>query len=374
MTLGLLAVALTEPLREAVLRLHPAVSGPPPQVQTEDIFERYVDLGAYVLEHLGAVIFVAMLVRLAIERQAQNEVVTRLRNALNQEVAKAFVDVNAQVGLFNTTVAEVNASLKTIQVMTGGSLYAQKLKPADRQVITTTFLDPAFFRPSYDLAILLTPKEEDLIAVEITTDARLQNISNRPQPLKISAFLDNNLMQQGARSVPTASKFHRFEFGADTPAGRESAARQPFIVSQEGNEKFVREVGDRLVFAYDPKINIGREEIYFVKMSAEQQMRRSDLFVWTMAMPTEKLHFTVRLAGELTTENFTLIARAMHHGEPDNFEGKPTGNKEMLWCIENVVLPFQGIQLWWSPKPAPPGAGKSADVARAAESPVIQGA
>ena len=172
MALGLMCVAFSEPLRDAALRHHLSeIAATAQPLKYADPFVRYTDLGAYVLEHLGAVIFVAMLVRLAIEKRAQEEATQSVSHAVNEEVKKAFVDVNSQINLFNTRVNDVSASLaqmwicvfSTIQVVTGGTLYAKKLKPADREEIAATFLNPVFFRPNYNLTIRLTPKEQDLI-------------------------------------------------------------------------------------------------------------------------------------------------------------------------------------------------------------------
>jgi hypothetical protein len=354
MIVGLLCVASSEPLRNWALTRHglavehPPASAPRQPLPSEDTFERNIGLGIYVLEHLGAVLFVAMLVRLAIEKQTQKEAVRGVKDAVNEEVRKAFVDVNAQIGKFIKTVDAVNEKLETIQALTGGSLYAGKLTPADKDEIKALFLNPAFFRPSYHLTLHLTPKGQEL-TVRITADARLQNISNKPQPFKIEAFLDD-FPQPGTISVATASKFHSFEFGPDNPIGRDVARRQPFEVSYGENHTFVEAVGNRLRFKYDPQISIPVEEVYFVKMDAEQQMRTSDLFVWNMQVPTEKFHFKVCLEGDLTTDNFTLIARPMHHGQHDNFAPVKEEKKELIWQIDNVVLPYQGIQLWWSPK------------------------
>jgi hypothetical protein len=364
MILGLMCVVLTEPLRDVVLKYHhpeipvTAISASPQPLKHDDPFVRRTDLVAYVFEHLGAVIFVAMLIRLAIERRAQEEATQTVSHAVNEEVKKAFVNVNSQINVFNTKVNDVNASLvnvnmllSNIQVLTGGTLYAQKLRPADREEIATTFLNPVFFRPSYNLTINLTPKEQHLIEVQIEIDSELQNISKQPQPLLVKASLDNVLFQQGAKDFARSSKFQRFEFGPSTAAGREFARRQPLLVSQEDNDNLVKMVNDNLVFEYDPGIEIPPDQIYFVKIYAEQQMRMSDLFVWFMQVATENFKVTVNLAENLAKDNFTVIARPMHHGQDSNFAVQDDDMKKLSWRFENIVLPYQGIQLWWSPKP-----------------------
>jgi len=360
MIVGLLGVALAEPVRNIGIRKWCSPEGNVATVaqESENPCLRRWDLGAYVLEHLAAVIFVAMLIRLAIEKRAQEEAVEGVSDAVKAEVKKAFVDVNAEIEQFNTKVGDVKNNLtsvderlSTIQVVTGGSLYAQKLKHADREKIAETFLDPVFFRPRYDLTVRLTAKEQDLLNVQIEIDSRLQNISKVPQSLIITAFLDNVLFRQGTTNVATESKFHRFEFGPDTEAGRELARRQPFHVSEEGNERFISKVGDNLVFTYDPQIKIPVGETFFVKVLAEQQMRSSDLFVWIMQAPTENFNIKVNLEGNLTKENFTVIARPMHHVQHESLAPKQdSDNKTLSWSIETVVLPYQGVQLWWSPK------------------------
>lgn len=366
MVIGLLCVAFAGPVRDWVVNIY-AASHPGEHPK----FKIYADLVAYVVEHLGAVVFVAMLVRLAIEKKTQQEAVGAVSQAVKDQVAVAFGDVDEKIANFNRAIGTVNDSLKTIQVVTGGSLYGQKLTPEDRDQIAKTFLNPAFFRPYYKLTIYLAQRGSGLMGVNIKTYAGLQNISNHPQPLKIAAFLDNALFQHEGGSVSTASKFHRFEYGLDTSDGRDMASRRPLLVDHEGNAQFATEVGDRLVFDFDPKISIQPTETYFVKMFAEQQMRTSDLFIWTMQLPTEHLDFTVHLEGALTTENFTLIARPMHHGEHGDFQGTKISEQEHFWTIKNVVLPFQGIQLWWSPKPRAQDGTAAAPVAGGNAAPVV---
>src|SRR5580765_2431574 len=184
MIVGLLGVALAEPSRDFATKKwcsqegSAEASAQSPPAKSENPCERKVDLAAYVLEHLAAVIFVAMLIRLAIEKRAQDEAVEGVSDAVKEEVKKAFVNVNSEIERFNNRVGDVNTKLvnvddrlSTIQVVTGGSLYAQKLKAADREQIARTFLDPVFFRPRYDLTVKLTAKGQELLTVQIEIDS-----------------------------------------------------------------------------------------------------------------------------------------------------------------------------------------------------------
>ena len=344
MATGLAIVALAEPLRGSL----------------EETFgpqhTHVIELLVYIVEHLGAVVFVAMIIRLAIEeaanKRALSEVSAAASAAVKAKVGEAFKRVDVTVAKFEDLVEHVNAKLETIQTVTGGNLYGKRLEKGAREEIARVYLNPVFFRPLYKLDLTLTPKGDDTLEVKIRTDTQIENISQTAQPYTVSALLDNALFYSKAARFPRAARFERFEFGPNTPEGRLHASYQPLDVESLTADKLrecLQEKGSDLSFQYDPGELIPPQGLYFIKMEATQQMRESDLFVWNMMIATQEMQVTVHLEGDLTTKNFLVIARPVHH--KSNLNLIPTVNESdtaLSWTIDGVLLPYQGVNLWWS--------------------------
>jgi hypothetical protein len=372
MALGLAMVAVAEPLRTA-LEKHVGAGQPPGSRRIV-----WTDLFAYTFEHLGAVLFVAMVVRIGIEEAAQERAnhlaVEQVKSAMKEKLDAAFQSVDEKVKLFNTAVdkvgtgvetalqsfnekvLDVNQKMESMQTVLGGNLYGHRLSPADRTEIGKVYLNPEFFRPLYRLELTLKPLPNEIIEVCIETDAQIENISKDVAEHRVSARLDNVLVKSRAGSVKAESKMIRFEFGPETEAGRQQASLQAvnfdkFTPDELKQKKLLREDGTDLIFEYPFGIRIPPNETYFVKVVASQLMREGDLFVWKMFVATQKLVVVVHLADGLTADTFEVVARPVHHRDHPNF--LPTiseGRRRLEWTIDGVLLPYQGVELWWSRK------------------------
>jgi hypothetical protein len=89
------------------------------------------------------------------------------------------------------------------------------------------------------------------------------------------------------------------------------------------------------------------------RLCAGQSNRRQDQFVWNMACVTQDLKVVIKLKGSLNWGNFEVIPRLMHR--ENNFTTiteKPTAEgdqSDRIWSLDTVLLPYQGVQIWWFP-------------------------
>ena len=313
---------------------------------------RWVPVLGYAVEHLGAVVFAAMLVRVYLEQAAQREAVSQVSNAVKEKLGPA-------LDQFGEQVTVIRSQMNQIQTITGGNLYGKILDPKSREEIGKMLLDATFFRPEYNLELTLTsvPGQKGLVEVQMNSDYQIQNISKEVQYLSIFTSLENVLYKSEIYSNPKPSRFEKIEFGHHTDQGRKQAGLQPlrFGPSDPGRE-LLAEKDDELVFDYKTDMRMLRNETFFVKILATQQMRESDLFVWNMQEVTKLLKVTVHLAGGLTKDNFSVIVRPMdrknHTGcVPADENADPSKQANPLqWTIPGPILPHQGVHIWWSPK------------------------
>jgi hypothetical protein len=368
MAISLLVVAFVEPTHHAVNRHREAAAAATATKSADGATERtatvppdqeqgFLGIFFYTVEHLAAVVFVAMIVRVVLEEAAERHAVATMTTVVREKLDEAFESVDQKVANFEAQVSKVEAELHSMEVLTGGNLYSKRLQPGDKEEIARVFLNPVFFRPSFKLDLTLTPRGQDIVDLCIRTDGLLENISTESQPYSVSALLDNVLFNSGTASFSRSAKFDRFEYGPNTAKGRERGALQPFDLSRYKVEELkearhLTEVGTDLAFSYTPGDKIPPGETYFIKMEGTQQMRESDLLLWYMFTATQDLELNVHLEGGLTVENFTVIARPIHHKEHIPFEPKYNEDgTRMTWVVKGVLLPYQGVTVWWSRKP-----------------------
>ena len=368
MVISLLVVAMVEPAHHKLKERRTAAADAAspnsaagtidrPAAEPTEQDEGFLGIFFYTIEHLAAVVFVAMIVRVVLEEAAERNSVAAITTAMRGKLDEAFMAVDEKVGNFVAQMTKVEAELHSMEVLTGGNLYGRLLQQADKEEIARVFLNPVFFRPGYKLDLTLTPKGQDIMDLCIRTDALWKNISPESQPYSVAAVLDNVLFNSGTASFSRSAKFDRFEYGPNTAKGRERAALQPFDLSRYTVDELKKaghlaDVGTDLAFSYTPGDNIPSGETYFIKMEATQQMRESDLLLWYMSAASQDLELSVHMKGGLTAENFTVIARPLHHKDHIAFEPKYSEDRTvMTWVVKGVLLPYQGVTVWWSRKP-----------------------
>ena len=223
-------MAATEPIRihfahkykRTIANLKPE-SRPPEDDQADH--ERLIDLLAYIAEHTGAVLFVAMIIRLGIEAAAQRRALSEVEAAMNDRADVAFESVDQKVKAFegvssvDKSVDKVSSSIKSIEgISIGGSLYGQRLKGEAKERIETSVINPVIFRPLYKLCLTLSPAVAnddncDLVEVKVDTDYSIENLNSFAQPHTIRATLDNVLFRSMTKHMQRDSKFLKCEFG-----------------------------------------------------------------------------------------------------------------------------------------------------------------
>ena len=293
--------------------------------------EKATDFFALFLEHLGVGVFAVTVLKIFIEEAAQEQFLNLLRT-----------DVKDQVG---TTV---------ISFVRRGSwiLNNQVLK----KELEDSILLPHFTRPEYKVTLRLEPLEnhENLLKVWITLDYQVKNVSDRPGTYPVGSWLDdiNKLddlppeCKPGFRSVRIGTTDYPIETLTDVKRGPGTAK----ILFEEHMIQ-IRDLAT-------PVINPG--DSLSITITGMQIMRIADHFVWNLPTITHKLGLSIELAGGL----FDLLEvhpREMHHMSHEEFIKPKPDLKTNTWTlsIDHVVLPFQGVELRWAPRPrkADQGAG-----------------
>ena len=317
----------------------------------------WVTLLAYAIEHLGAVVVAAMIVRIGLEQAQLERSLEEMSKAVRQRVAIAFKNVDMIVKAVDLKVKHIDAELEAIQTITGGNLYGARLEDEGRKEITK-LLNSNFYRPEYNLTLTLTPVANgEIVEVKMDVFYLLENISKEDQLFSIIASLENILYTSKTAAPSKPSRFERVEFGPNTSAGIKQAALQPVTfdrpeVDKLEQEKILKNVQDELVFEYRPELKMAPREIYFVKICAIQEMRESELFVWNMQVVTQLVTVTVQLKGDLNNDTFSVKMRPI---DPEKYKDlTPKDSVDTLkWEINGPILPRQGMRIWWSRKTAP---------------------
>lgn len=298
----------------------------------------------YLLEHLGVVLIVAGLVRELIEKAREAEflgtVNENLVSTLDRLTRKAFEPIQAQI-----TTLQANLG---ITIQKSGVLDELSLKELNDKV-----LNPKFIRGTYTLDLTIEPYpatspglSEAYVLVTCKTCYTVKNLTDEAKPYEIGGWLE---VMEDAWFPPEIerTRFTRLAFG---PLNRrEEDMKRDFPV---GDLQTVAEEALRL--KYTLREEIPANQTFFVELEGKQAMRSHDLFIWSMSALTAELIVNVNLAGGLTPDTFSVAAREMHHHSP--MERPPT-SASFTWKIASTLLPHQGVQIWWSPKPkdfAPP--------------------
>jgi len=94
-------------------------------------------------------------------------------------------------------------------------------------------------------------------------------------------------------------------------------------------------------------------EIWYVRIDGTQIMRTEDHFVWNLITLTQKLDIFIELSGGLTFDQLSVYPREMHHIGHKAFLDTRDNSTPNTWKmkIDHVLLPFQGVEIRWAPKP-----------------------
>jgi hypothetical protein len=288
----------------------------------------YSPLGL-VIEHLGVGFFAVVVLKLTVEEAAQMKFLGDLRG-----------DVKGQL-------RDIMMSL-----LTKSKWILNNREVVDE--IQNSLLGSDFKRPFYNLNLRLEPLENcrGLLKAWILVGYRVENVSDTEREYVVEAWLDDVIKLEGVK-LQDKPGFTKIAFGSTPPLSIPELEASVKGVQQPATGGGIYSV-DHMIYLKNlstPKIKPG--EYIDVTVNGMQIMRTEDHFVWNLKTITEKLHISVELSGWLTFDQLDICPREMHHIGHDEFKktlDQPTSNKMKL-DIDQVLLPFQGVEIRWAPKP-----------------------
>jgi hypothetical protein len=297
--------------------------------------EIFLEWAFSFMRELGAVLVVSYLIRELIEKGQQKV----WQNALSKRVDNILIPAVNQVRELNV---DLGITLRNSLIFDNEDA---------RKELTRKVLRPDFIRRNYVLTLTLEGNPGDK-HVKVTTDTNyiLENVANAARTYSIRGWIDT--AQDAWLEKDQQSKFTFLAFG---PAElREQDSHRPIEATQLSDPKIVKRSELTLELEYPIKPDIPVKGKYFSRLTAVQYMRCQEQFIWNMAYVTDRLDVVVELRGNLTWKNFAVSPRPMHH--QDKFDREPAAialsdQEARTWTIAGVLLPNQGVQVWWSPKP-----------------------
>jgi hypothetical protein len=295
----------------------------------------------YGLEHLGVVLVVAMLLRATLEAKAQLEFV----NLVNEQVRKQIAASTREV-----EESSIKPLDEHIQKLTKGLTYTISSlfdEPLQKELEKSVF-NPKFSRPEYTLRLKLSPltgakdAHSDLLEVILDTSYQVKNVAKDAAEYTITFWIDDVI-----QSASNQCRFTRVAYGDhEHPHGVD-------IDELKKNKEIVTEDGVLSLKLKAGSVKPGTS--VYVDIQAVQLMRTRDHFVWNLAGLTQKLNIIVELLDGLTFDNFNVYPREMHHLDHAAFlqTAQRPDNHTLKMQIDQVLLPFQGVEIRWFPRSAP---------------------
>ena len=304
----------------------------------------------YGLEHLGAVVVVAMLIRGTLEAASQRELVSLVSDKVKQQV-----EVSIQKTLLDVEEKLLQPLQNSIKKLTDRLSYRIALLFGDTplgEMLEASVLNPPFSRPWYRLHLKLEPLAEpdgrstEFLKVFVGLSYQVRNVSGQVRDYVVESWLDDVI-----RSVKVSDGnepgFIGVKYGAIDPPNN--------VVNRTDLEQAGRIFRQGGLIRLQVKMeSIRPDESLYVYVDGMQLMRMEDHFVWNLTTVTEKVDVFVELAGGVTFDSLDVFPRAMHHITHDAFSNMCHRDENILKIsVNQVFLPYQGIEIRWSPK-APP--------------------
>ena len=313
----------------------------------------------YLMEHLGAVLVVAILVRVALEEGYQKAFL----GSVNKEVASS-IDRTSQTALvpLSTELAKATSSISILDERLSASVdqvsqlsaaltykIIQNLDPQLRKVLEERVLNAPFKRPTCALHVELRPYSRDndphaqeLLEMFIDIDYSILNQSESDAAYNCVFWLDDVIRPSGEIEC----YYTHFSFGPIDQGGKAH-------LNPSADLKLLREAGhitlEKTLLRLEYEItDIAPGRAYAIKIAGRNLVRSNDLLIWSMVNLTNKLSFTIDLGGGLTLSELEVSPRALHHAE-----GTTTinGDTQIKFELDHILLPYQGVEVRWARRP-----------------------
>lgn len=304
----------------------------------------------YGFEHLGFVLVVAMLVRVAIEEASERQFIDLVNDKVSKQIEES-IRLNALEAL-----KPVQDAVKKLDEELGSTIRRKDvLDDQSLKVLQAKVLNPVFIRSGYLLNLTLEPltspgaEWNDLIKVRVGIQYRIRNITSSTQEFPIEAWVDTMIEPEGLAETEKC-QFTRFVCGPDETR-EDNRLRGYNLVKLNEDGKIWRDNGG-LWLKHQLPGGLPANSAYYVEIDAVQVMRKQDVFVWNMGGLTSELTILVSFAGGYSSKNFHVDARELHHIGRENFAKtrKVDENDWPSWSIPQVLLPYQGVEIWWVPQ------------------------
>jgi hypothetical protein len=322
---------------------------------------RFIDELTYGIEHLGVVLIVGFIIRIAIESASQSQFLNLIDKEVKSQfetgVRKIAEDSLKSLSTVEASVKDVESSIRKVDEVLGFSIRRPKvIDPASKEELDKSVLNPSVIRDEYLLRLTLEPlartckSNPDLIKIRARTSYYVENLTDKPAGYPVRAWVDT-LNQTPDLDKEDAAQFTYADWCPAEARGKSTF--EPFIRVRELKDtgKIVDASGG-LWLKYPLEEGIPAGKRYYVDVEATQINRKSDLFVWNMAALTKTLTVTVRFGRGFKASDFNVGARELHHIEDADFQNTREVDPvdgSVTWSIKQLLLPYQGVTVWWSP-------------------------
>jgi hypothetical protein len=303
---------------------------------------RFLEPLIYGLEHLGVVVVVAMVVRGTLERASQLEFVKVVNDRVKAQI-------EASISTSVSTIAEksIKPLEASIRKLTEGLTYkiTTLFDEPLQEMLRNSVLNPPFIRPKYTLHLKLSPLDgnPDLLEVFVGLSYEVRNVTTETAKYSIESWLDDVVQVPGVTDIKR-SHFTLVAYGEKDPP-------RPFDIPALKREGCI-EQGCGVTSIQVKDVEVEPNCSLYVVLEGEQLMRRQDHFVWNLITLTKRLDIIVELLGGLTVNNFDVFPREMHHIGHDTFRANQQWvDNTLTMTIDQVLLPYQGVEIRWSPRP-----------------------
>jgi len=303
----------------------------------------------YGFEHLGVVLVVAWVVRVAIENASQ-------RAFLNVVDSKVREQIKQSIDRFHReSLAPLDVTIKKLDDEFGFRIRKPGLLDKESlEVLKGMVLSPKLIRPEYDLYLTLEPLSEargmpgGLIKVGSREEYYVRNITNEVQEYHVEAWIDTMFEPPGISQIDRCD-FTRFVWGPEDL--RTENDLRPFDLMKMRREGEIKRDHGAVWLKHVLQGGIPAGATYYVEIEASQVMRVTDIFVWNITGLTQRFRVRVGFAGGYTAADFHVDARELHHIGHDAFRDTFKDDSGVLsWSVNQVLLPYQGVEIWWAPR------------------------